>query len=79
MKTEITCTSKARAGPQTGVEMKTKNQSAKKSANKSEKEKNGEGENNSLPLLLHLRQHYGETTRSRYQQNPRCKHKRKHG
>lgn len=38
-----------------------------------------DGENNSLPLLLHLRQHYGETTRSRHQQNPLCKHKRKHG
>lgn len=77
MKTEITCTSKARAGPQTGVEMKTKTRARKKVRTKAKK--NGERENNSLPILLHLRQHYGETTRSRHQQNPRCKHKRKHG
>lgn len=37
MKTEITCTSKARAGPQTGVEMKTKTRARKKVRTKAKK------------------------------------------
>lgn len=78
MKREITCTSEVRAGPQTGVEMKTRTRARKKVRTKVKK-MGRERENNSLPLLLHLRQHYGEMTRSRHQQNPWCKHKHKHG